>query len=90
MCGEKIDSRRKVDDDADVVQSLDRDVLSMAESVCPWASAGAAAKRAELLPKLHLLAYLFVQEEPGVNNRILRDVVTTIHVTPHTVTFDFR
>jgi DNA invertase Pin-like site-specific DNA recombinase len=50
-----------------------------------------AAKREELLPKLHLLQHLFVQEEPGVNNRMLRDVVTTIYVTPeHTFTFDFR
>lgn len=49
------------------------------------------AKRAELLPKLHLLPHLFAQEEPAVNNRMLRDILTMIYVTPeHTFEFDFR
>jgi hypothetical protein len=49
------------------------------------------AKRAELLPKLHLLPHLFAQEDPAVNNRMMRDTVTAIHVTPgHTFMFDFR
>jgi len=49
------------------------------------------ARREELLPKLHLLPHLFAQEEPAVNNRMLRDILTTICVTPqHTFTFEFR
>jgi len=49
------------------------------------------ARRAELLPKLHLLPHLFTQADPGVNNRMLRDIVTVIYVTPqHTFKFDFR
>lgn len=49
------------------------------------------AKRAELIPKLHLLPHLFAQEDPAVNNRMMRDILTTIYVTPaHTFTFEFR
>jgi DNA repair exonuclease SbcCD ATPase subunit len=49
------------------------------------------AQRAGLLPKLDLLPHLFAQEDPSVNNRMLRDILTTIYVTPeHTFEFDFR
>lgn len=49
------------------------------------------AKRADLLPKLHLLPHLFAQEEPAVNNRMLRDILTITDVNPeHTFKFDFR
>jgi DNA invertase Pin-like site-specific DNA recombinase len=36
------------------------------------------AQRAGLLPKLHLLPHLFAQEDPAVNNRLLRDILETI------------
>jgi DNA invertase Pin-like site-specific DNA recombinase len=49
------------------------------------------AQRAELLPKLDRLSWQFTHEDPAVNNRMLRDILTTIYVTPgHTFEFEFR